>query len=181
MSSARAAAWALVVVSVGVAHRATVAEPAGLRMLVVIGALFFAMKVLVSVESRARDGTRLSALRWVAFATLWPGMRPALVARLQPGRSGAAALLRTGLAYVALGTTLFLLAHLTWRLTESAVLATVLLLPALSFLLHFGVFGVVAGPGARRARTSGRSSAPPGARRASASSGRGAGTSPSRK
>ena len=72
-------------------------------------------------------------------------MRPALVARLRPGRSGAAALLETGLAYVALGTTLFLLAHLTWRLTASAVLATVLLLPALSFLLHFGAFGVLAG------------------------------------
>jgi hypothetical protein len=84
MSFARAAAWALVVVSVGVAHCLTAAEPAGLRMLAVIGALFFAMKALVSVEARARDGTRLSFLRWAAFATLWPGMRPALVARLQP-------------------------------------------------------------------------------------------------
>jgi alginate O-acetyltransferase complex protein AlgI len=72
-------------------------------------------------------------------------MRPALVARLQPGRSGAPALLRTGVAYVGLGTTLVLLAQLTWRLTASPVLATVLLLPALSFLLHFGAFGVLAG------------------------------------
>jgi hypothetical protein len=143
--AARAAAWALVVVSVGVAHRGTTAQPAGFRMLVVIGALFFAMKALVSVESRARDGTWLPPLRWAAFATVWPGMRPALVARLQPGRSGAATLLKTGLAYMGLGTTLFLLAHLAWRLTASAVLATVLLLPALSFLLHFGAFGVVAG------------------------------------
>jgi alginate O-acetyltransferase complex protein AlgI len=144
MSFARAAAWALVVVSVGVAHCLTAAEPAGLRMLAVIGALFFAMKALVSVEARARDGTRLSFLRWAAFATLWPGMRPALVARLQH-RSGAAALLRTGLSYVGLGTALFVLAHLTWRLTESAVLSTLFLLPALSFLLHFGAFGVLAG------------------------------------
>jgi Membrane bound O-acyl transferase family len=142
--AARAAAWALVVLSVGVAHRVSSAQPAGFRMLVVIGALFCAMKALVSVESRAREGTRLSPLRWAAFVTLWPGMRPAVVARLQR-RCGAAALLRTGLAYVGLGTTLFLLAHLTWRLTASAVLATVLLLPALSFLLHFGAFGVLAG------------------------------------
>jgi alginate O-acetyltransferase complex protein AlgI len=46
---------------------------------------------------------------------------------------------------VGLGTALFVLAHLTWRLTESAVLSTLFLLPALSFLLHFGAFGVLAG------------------------------------
>jgi alginate O-acetyltransferase complex protein AlgI len=61
------------------------------------------------------------------------------------GRSGAAALMKTGLAYVGLGTGLFLLALLVWRLTASTVLATVLLLPALSLFLHFGVFGVLAG------------------------------------
>jgi len=144
MSSARSSAWALVVLSVGVAHHVTSAQPAGLRMLVLIGALFGAMKVLVSVESRASDGTLLSPLRWAAFATLWPGMRPALMARLQH-RTGAAALLKTGLGYVALGTALFLLAMLTWRLTASAWLSTILLLPALSFLLHFGVFGLLAG------------------------------------
>jgi hypothetical protein len=71
---------------------------------------FRAMKVLVSVESRASDGTLLSPLRWAAFATLWPGMRPALMARLQH-RTGAAACSRPGSAYVALGTALFLLAH----------------------------------------------------------------------
>jgi alginate O-acetyltransferase complex protein AlgI len=144
MSAARIAAWALVVLSVGVAHHVTSAQPAGLRMLVLIGALFGAMKVLVSVESRASDGTRLSPLGWAAFATLWPGMRPALMARRQH-RTGATALLETGLGYVALGTALFLLALLTWRLTASAWLSTIFLLPALSLLLHFGVFGVLAG------------------------------------
>jgi len=142
--AARASAWALVVLSVGAAHHVTTAQPAGVRMLVVIGVVFFAMKALVSVESRARDGTRLTPLRWAAFATLWPGMRPALVARLKRDRGGAAALLTTGLAYVGFGTTLFLLAHLTWRRTASLVLPTVLILPALSFLLHFGTFGVLA-------------------------------------
>jgi hypothetical protein len=145
MSVARSAAWGLVVLSVGVAHHVTSDQPAGLRMLVLIGALFFAMKALVSVEAATRDGARLPPLRWAAFATLWPGMRPALVARLEPGRSGSGRLLKGGLGYVALGTALFVLAQLTWRLTASAVLATVFLLPALSFLLHFGAFGVLAG------------------------------------
>jgi alginate O-acetyltransferase complex protein AlgI len=66
------------------------------------------------------------------------------VARLQH-RTGAAALVKAGLAYIALGTALFLLTLLAWRLIASPVLATVLLLPALSFLLHFGAFGVLAG------------------------------------
>jgi len=145
MSTARAAAWGLVVLSVGLAHHVTSAQPAGIRMLVLIGGLFFAMKALVCVESRTREGMRLSPLRWAAFATLWPGMRPAVVAHLQMRRSGAAALMKTGLAYVGLGTGLFLLALLVWRLTASTVLATVLLLPALSLFLHFGVFGVLAG------------------------------------
>ena len=145
MSVARAAAWGLVVLAVGLADHVTSHEPARLRMLALIGALFGAMKVLVSVESRAREGTRLSPLRWAAFATLWPGMRPALVAHLQPGRSGSARLLKAGLGYVALGTALFLLARFTWLRTQSALLSTVLLLPALSFLLHFGAFGIIAG------------------------------------
>jgi hypothetical protein len=144
MSAARGAAWGLVVLSVGVADHATSAQPAGLRMLVLIAALFGAMKVLVSVESRACDGTRLPPLRWAAFATLWPGMRPALMARLHR-RTGGAALVEAGLAYAALGAGLFLLAVLTWRRTGSPWLSTILLLPALSFLLHFGVFGVLAG------------------------------------
>ena len=145
MSAARGAAWVLVALSVGVAHQVTSAQPAGLRMLVLIGALFGAMKVLVSVESRAHGGTRLSPLGWAAFATLWPGMRPELMARLEPRRSGAAALVKTGFAYLGLGTAMCLLARLSWRRTGSAVLSTALLLPALSFLLHFGLFGVLAG------------------------------------
>jgi hypothetical protein len=141
--AARSVAWGLAVLSVGIADQVTSAQPAGFRMLIVIGALFFAMKALVSVEAAAREGSRLPPLRWAAFATLWPGMRPAHVARLRPGRSGRS-LLETGLAYVALGAALFLLALLAWRLTASAFLSTVLLLSALSFLLHFGAFGVLA-------------------------------------
>ena len=80
-------------------------------MLVVIGALFFSMKALVSVESgRARArGCRLCAGR--------PSRRCGRECARPSWRACSAAfgpaLLRTGLAYVALGTTLFLLAHLT--------------------------------------------------------------------
>jgi hypothetical protein len=58
-------------------------------MLAVIGALLFGMKAVVTVEAR-RDGLPpLSAWRWLGFAALWPGMRPALFANAfqaaQPG------------------------------------------------------------------------------------------------
>src|SRR5258707_1127736 len=143
--SARTAAWALVVLAVGAAHCVTSTQPAGLRMLVVIAALLFAMKAVVSVEARARDGTRLPLRRWLAFATLWPGMRAALFAHLRPGRPGAARLLWTGLVHTALGASLFVLARLTWQVTASAALSSLLLLPALSLLLHFGAFDLGAG------------------------------------
>jgi alginate O-acetyltransferase complex protein AlgI len=142
---ARMAAWALAILAVGTAHGVTFAQPAGFRMLVVIAGLLFAMKAVVCVEARAREGTRLPWRRWIAFATLWPGMRPALFACLQPDRPGARPLLSRGLIHVALGGTLFVLARLTWRLTASAVATTLLLLPALSLLLHFGAFDLVAG------------------------------------
>lgn len=143
--AARLAAWALVALALGAAHRVTSAEPAGFRMLALIAPLLFAMKAVVCVEARAHERTRLPPVRWIAFATLWPGMRPALFARLQPGRPGARPLLSRGLIHVALGGTLFVLARLTWRLTASAVPATLLLLPGLSLLLHFGAFDLVAG------------------------------------
>ena len=143
--AARGTAWALVALAVGAAHRVTAAEPAGLRMLAVIATLLFAMKAVVSVEARARVGTRLPPMRWIAFATLWPGMRPGLFAHLHPGRPGAARLLRSGLVRVALGASVFLLARLSWRLTGSTFLTTLLLLPALSLLFHFGAFDLVAG------------------------------------
>ncbi len=142
--AARAAAWALVVLSVVVAHRVTSAEPAGFRMLVVIGALFGAMKALVSVESRARDGTRLPPCAgWPSRRSGRECARPRGAPAAVPFRSGQTP--EDRLCVPALGTALFFLARLAWRLTASAVLATVLLLPALSFLLHFGAFGVLAG------------------------------------
>jgi hypothetical protein len=141
---ARPASWALVVGSLLVMDHVTGAQPAGFRMLVLIAALLFAMKAVVSVEAFAASGIRLPPLRWLAFATLWPGMRPGLFSRLQPGRPGAWPLVGRGLAHVALGAALTLLARVAFA-AGSKILATVILLPALSLLLHFGAFHVLAG------------------------------------
>jgi hypothetical protein len=47
---ARAAAWALVLASVAVAERVSAREPAGFRMLALIGTLLYAMKAVVSMD-----------------------------------------------------------------------------------------------------------------------------------
>jgi hypothetical protein len=142
---ARTAAWALALAALAAADRVTAAQPPGFRMLVLIASLFYAMKAVASVEAAAGDGTRLGGWRWIAFATLWPGMRPALFARLEPRRPRAWPLVLAGMTHLAVGLALFGLARVAWHRTGSALVASVALLPALSLLLHFGVFGVAAG------------------------------------
>lgn len=142
--AARAAAWGLAVATLMAVDRVTSAQPAGFRMLSLIAGLLFAMKAVVSVEA-AGEGTRLPPLRWLAFATLWPGMRPALFASLGPPLPGARRLLARGVAHGALGVVLVALARLAWKATGSAAVASVALLPGLSLLLHFGAFDVITG------------------------------------
>ena len=143
--AARVAAWALVVLALWAADRTTAGQPPGFRMLVLIGVLLYAMKAVVSVEARAQDGTSLTAGRWLAFATLWPGMRPALFAAPRRPRPGGWPLVAHGLLRLAGGAALFAAARLVWRASGSLLLATLALLPALSLILHFGAFGVIAG------------------------------------
>jgi len=80
-------------------------------------------------------------------------MRPAPFARAGSGHeSGAWALLGWGCLLGCIGLVLAFLAWLVWHhgrppLSDEAacVLATVLLLPGLSLMLHFGIFNVLAG------------------------------------
>ena len=147
-------AWLLTVgVTAGV-NRLTQDEPAGVRMLAIIGTLLYGMKAVVSVEARADGIPALSAWRWLGFAALWPGMKPAAPS-LTPGRMGrpgSVALIGHGCMLGGIGLAVSSLAWLAWHygrplLSEDAacVLATVLLLPGLSLILHFGIFNVLAG------------------------------------
>jgi alginate O-acetyltransferase complex protein AlgI len=142
-AAARAGGWLLAFASVSSIHHATLAEAPGFRMLALIAGLFYAMKAIVSVEA-ARLGVELPLGRWLAFATLWPGMRPALFERRRPALD-AAPLLRAGLLRAAFGGLLVAAARLLWTATGSRALATLLLLPGLSLLLHFGAFNLIAG------------------------------------
>ncbi len=149
----RLLAWLLTVgVTAGV-NRLTQDEPAGVRMLAIIGALLYGMKAVVSVEARADGVPALSAWRWLGFAALWPGMRPAPFAHAgRSPQSGAVAMIGRGCLFGVIGLALAALAWFIWHdvrplLSDDAacVLATVLLLLGLSLILHFGIFNVLAG------------------------------------
>ncbi len=142
---ARGVAWSLAALVVWAAESVTSGQPPGFRMLVVILGLLYAMKAVVSVEASAQEGGRLPPMRWLAFATLWPGMRPALFARHGPPRAGAWPLVRRGLLHIAGGTALVALARGIWSTTHARVPSTLALLPGLSLLLHFGLFDLAAG------------------------------------
>jgi alginate O-acetyltransferase complex protein AlgI len=142
----RIAGWTLLVASVAGVERLTAGEPAGFRMLAIIAALLYAMKVIVAIEARESGGDRLSWWRWVGFVALWPGMRPGPFARPAPGPlPGAGRLLVMGLNRLAAGAVLVGLSRLAWMGTGSRRLATALLLPGLSLVLHFGIFNLLAG------------------------------------
>ena len=143
--AARLAAWTLVAAAFACAERLSAGEPAGFRMLAIIAALLYAMKAVAGVEERLSGGPQLSPARWLAFAAAWPGMRPALFARLGERRlPGAGRLLARGLVRLALGAALFLLARRAWA-AGWILAATALALPGLSLMLHFGVFNLLAG------------------------------------
>ena len=143
---ARIAAWSLVVAAVVGVERLVAREPAGVRMLAIIAALLFALKAVVVVEAQASGGRRLTWGRWLGFAALWPGMRPGPFTGARAGpRPGAGPLLLAGLSRLAAGAALVALARLAWVGTGSRPLATALLLPGLSLMLHFGAFDILAG------------------------------------
>ena len=144
--AARPAAWALVVVAVTGVERLDAREPAGIRMLAIIGTLLYAMKAVVTVEARGQGAPPLALGRWLVFAALWPGMRPGPFSRAGVAPlPGAGSLAGKGLMRITIGVVLVALARLTWIETRSRLLATTLLLPGLSLIVHFGVFDVLAG------------------------------------
>jgi hypothetical protein len=150
---ARLLAWLMTVGVTAWVERLCRDEPAGVRMLAIVGTLLYAMKAVVSVEARASGMPVLSAWRWLGFAALWPGMRPIPFARRKSGRQpGAWALVVRGCLLGCMGLVFAILAWLVWHrgrssLSDAAarVLATALLLPGLSLILHFGIFNVLAG------------------------------------
>ncbi|MCA9070174.1 MAG: hypothetical protein KDA84_14675, partial [Planctomycetaceae bacterium] len=150
---ARVFAWLLVVGMVLGIERWTVSEPAGIRMLAIIGALLFGMKVVVSVEEHAAGRKNLNPRNWLLFTIGWPGMRPSTFAEVPgPAKNRWAELLKQGGRNLACGVILFVMAWGISRIPGDTLtsparvwLATACLLPAISLMMHFGIFNLLAG------------------------------------
>jgi hypothetical protein len=113
-------------------------ETAMVRMLALIAVTFVTMKVVVVAASE----TRLNARQWLAFGG-WFGMRPALFT--ERSRNVTSVPTR-GLYCVAAGIALLLVARVvatsSLDLTAKQVIVSVIALPALSLILHFGIIDV---------------------------------------
>jgi alginate O-acetyltransferase complex protein AlgI len=151
---ARACAWGLVLLTAGAAHVALRNEPDGFRLLAIVGGVLLAMKAVVAVESargwdersRLGFGRGLGFGRWLGFALLWFGMRPRIFeAHRSAPRDAALHFVRRGLVRLALGALLVAAARVLWLQTESRLLATLVLLPGLSLMFHFGLFNLLTG------------------------------------
>ena len=164
----RTLAWVLVVVSIVAVERFSLSDPPIIRMLLIITALLFGMKTVVGVESRHSNGNSNQPMplrNWMAFVTLWFGMRPRLFAKFsgQPRDDWARYVIR-GLVRIAIGAALFVTA---WVLIHGLSLdglyasnsgpeilqtapwrrwsATICLMVGFSMLVHFGLFSVLVG------------------------------------
>ncbi len=150
---ARLLAWFLTIAATFGVERICRHEPAGIRMLAVIGTLLYGMKGVVTLEARAEGMPMLPAWKWLGFASAWPGMRPSIFANAgQARQSGAWSLIGMGCRLGGLGFAFAVFAWALWHWGRPAlsdplarVLATVPLLVGLSLMLHFGVFNILAG------------------------------------
>lgn len=143
---ARALTWTTLVLGTLGVERLVVDEPAGVRMVALITFALLVMKVIVVIEERARGMGPLSLGAWLGFAGAWLGMKPRLFASAETvSLNGAGALIRRGTIHVVVGSALVVLARVAWTGTHSRPLATVLLLPGLSLLVHFGLCNLLAG------------------------------------
>lgn len=143
---ARVALWTLLIVGTAGVERLCSGQPPGLRMLALISFALLVMKVIVLLEEQAQGMAPLPFARWLGFSACWIGMQPRFFASPAAGPlAGAVALIRHGLGLAISGAVLLVAARLAWTELHSRLLASLLLLPGLSLMLHFGVCNILAG------------------------------------
>lgn len=145
-------AWISAIAAVVLIERLSANEPAGVRMVALIAALLWSMKLVVITSTRLNDGPTLPAGRWFSFLFGWPGMQPAIFAKdARPNFALAGKFLARGFVRIAAGIGLILIArrwmtspdHLPYGDLRSGT-ATLTLLVGISLILHFGLFNVLA-------------------------------------
>ncbi|MBX3475154.1 MAG: hypothetical protein KF754_12280 [Planctomycetes bacterium] len=139
----RVVCWLLGPVLVALAHFALLGQAPMLRMLAICALLFYWMKLVVTVEYRAAGNPPVPLPRWLAWALLWPGMRPRLVVRRAVVPTGLGRLTLRSVLWLVLGAGLVGAARFAFVNTGEVWLATVPLVVGLSLVLHFGLFGLL--------------------------------------
>ena len=113
VSAARLIAWGMTISSTGLVERLSTAEPSGTRMVLVIVALLFSMKLVVAIESRSRGDKPLPFWNWIAFTMFWFGMRTRLFAEFgNPLKDDWQTYIVRGFWRIGLGAALFGAAYL---------------------------------------------------------------------
>jgi alginate O-acetyltransferase complex protein AlgI len=144
--AARIAVWTTFIVGILGVERLCAGQPPGFRMLALICFALLVMKVIVLLEEQAQGMAPLTFIRWLGFSACWIGMQPRFFASRAAGPlGGAGGLIRHGLGLAIAGAVLVVLARLAWTELQSRLLASLLLLPGLSLMLHFGVCNILAG------------------------------------
>lgn len=137
----RVVAWVWMALLIGAIHFAWADEGAGFRLLALLVALFYGIKTLVSVEARLAGGPVLGVADWLAFALVWPGMRPSEFARKGQRRAGPGMVY--GVISVFGGVAILFFARELFALTGSLPVAGFVFIAAFILTLHIGVFAVV--------------------------------------
>jgi len=139
----RAIGWSILFAGTAAVDRLCTGAAPIERMLALIAFAMLAMKAIVVIEERASGMPPLPIGRVLAFSLAWLGMRPRVFAsRAEGALPGAAELVQRGGRRLVLGVALVCVARLA---RHAPLLATPILLVALSLVLHFGVCTLLAG------------------------------------
>ncbi|RVU00669.1 hypothetical protein EOD41_11765 [Mucilaginibacter limnophilus] len=142
--------WVMLIVSIAtVSFLCTDSYPV-MRMLAIIATTFTAMKVIAATAEYKNKPVALTFKQWFVFATGWPGMRAQPFEKLGSAPlTDAWHLIRFGLSRIAAGGILLAFAHFVvknYPLTQLTYwFISIILLIALSLILHFGVLSISAG------------------------------------
>ena len=126
------------------------AEAAGFRMLAIVFVLFYGMKGVVGVAAARKTGLHLPLRRWMMFAVLWPGMRPALFLKPLRWSSHGRRFALWGVIHTATGVAFVLAARWIWRSGDQRLYlgvgapAWVMMMVGASLILQFGFFNLLA-------------------------------------
>ncbi len=142
--------WLLLLIAIAVIYFTTINCHPILRMLALIATTFTGMKVIAVAETYKYKPLGLNFKQWFVFAAGWAGMRPQPFETFKSAPlPGGATFIKYGISRVAGGAVLIFLAHLLVKLPLSNhfiyISVGVILLVALSLILHFGLLSISAG------------------------------------